>query len=104
MGPATCRRSCPQTGRRVCSATPDAEVVLAVAAGRIDYRAARYVGVGDEVGWGGVARRRLPGSGPVYLIDELPPLQVERLGDRRQLVLPGPDASASFRIASRASG
>ena len=28
-------------------------------------------------------RRRLPGSGPVYLIDELPPLQVERLGDRR---------------------
>jgi hypothetical protein len=81
----------PSELRQACSATPDGEVVLAVAAGRVEYGSARHVSLGDKVSRSDLAGRRLAGPSPVYLIDKLPALQVERLGDRRQLVVPGAD-------------
>src|SRR5271165_1217394 len=79
----------------VCSAMPDAEVVLAVAAGRIEYRAARHVGLGDEAGGSDVAGRRLPGPGADGTVAEL----AWRSGATRRLCRTTPDPSRGEREA-----
>jgi len=74
---------------------PDAEVVLAVAAGRIEYRAARHVGLGDEAGGSDVAGRRLPGPGADGTVAEL----AWRSGATRRLCRTTPDPSRGEREA-----